>query len=245
MPLLAIAFTGITFAFANLGAWYDNVTPAQRDFYLWEAPEEAYVATPIDGVEPLDADGVHGGDGAQFPDRTVQRFACPPRRPGVFDAWVTRGFDPWTQEAIAGNVLVLMDPYSREVLYDGTPEEGNVFDQAWDDYVYPVHTGEFLGILTQLLWFAVSLGRIALGVTGTVMWLVRHNKRKKRPPARSRPTPRPSVSHPGLASAGTWRTGCSTPPRRCRSSEVLSRAQVVVETGLQDGRCGSRGRSSP
>ena len=37
VPLLAIAFTGITFAFGNLGAWYDNVTPAQRDFYLWEA----------------------------------------------------------------------------------------------------------------------------------------------------------------------------------------------------------------
>jgi uncharacterized iron-regulated membrane protein len=178
IPLLAIAFTGITFAFGNLGAWYDNVTPAQRDFYLWEAPEEAYVATPIEGVEPLDADGFIEEMERQFPDRTVQRFNLPADETGVFDAWVTRGQDPWTQEAIAGNVLVLMDPYSREVLYDGTPEEGNVFDQAWDDYVYPVHTGEFLGIPSQLVWFAVSLGSIALGVTGTVMWLVRHNKRK-------------------------------------------------------------------
>ena len=80
VPLLAIAFTGITFAFGNLGAWYDNVTPAQRDFYLWEAPEEAYVATPIDGVEPLDADGFIEEMERQFPDRTVQRFNLPAGR---------------------------------------------------------------------------------------------------------------------------------------------------------------------
>ncbi len=179
VPLLAIAFTGITFSFANLGAWYDNVTPAQRDFYLWEAPEEAYTATPIEGVEPLDADGFVEEMERQFPDRTVQRFAVPTEETGVFDAWVTRGFDPWDKEAIAGNVLVLMDPYSREVLYDGTPEDGNVYDQAWDDYVYTVHTGDFLGTWSRLVWFAVAFAAVALGVTGTVMWFVRHNKRKK------------------------------------------------------------------
>jgi uncharacterized iron-regulated membrane protein len=181
IPLLVIAFTGITFAFTSMGSWFENVTPAQRDFSLWIPPDDALSERPSDDAEPMDADEFLATVEERYPDRQVQSIAAIPAADddtGTWQAWVTRGFDPWTREAGAGNTLVVSDQFTGEVLYDGSPEEGNVFDQAWDDYVYPVHTGEFLGIPSQLVWFAVSLGSIALGVTGTVMWLVRHNKRK-------------------------------------------------------------------
>jgi len=97
---------------------------------------------------------------------------------GTWQAWVTRGFDPWTREAGAGNVLVVADQFTGEVLYDGTPEEGNVFDQAWDDWVYPVHTGDWGGTLTRVVWTALAVTPLLLAGTGTIMWLVRRKKRR-------------------------------------------------------------------
>jgi uncharacterized iron-regulated membrane protein len=93
---------------------------------------------------------------------------------------VTRGFDPWTREGGAGNTYVALDQYSGETLYDGSPEDGNVFDQVWDDWSFPLHTGDFGGTATRVLWVAVGLSPILLGATGTTMWLVRRAKRAKR-----------------------------------------------------------------
>ena len=68
----------------------------------------------------------------------------------TYSAWVTRGFDPWTREAGAGNVYVAIDQFSGEVVYDGIPGEGNTFDQVWDDWSFPLHTGDFGGTLTRV-----------------------------------------------------------------------------------------------
>ena len=38
IPLLVVAFTGVAFAFPNMNTWYENATPAQRDFDLWVPP---------------------------------------------------------------------------------------------------------------------------------------------------------------------------------------------------------------
>ena len=70
-------------------------------------------------------------------------------RPASYSAWVTRGFDPWTREGGAGNTYVFVDQYTGEIVYDGTPEDGNVFDQAWDDWSFPLHTGDCGGPITR------------------------------------------------------------------------------------------------
>jgi uncharacterized iron-regulated membrane protein len=93
---------------------------------------------------------------------------------------MTRGFDPWTREGGAGNTLVILDQYSGATLYDGTPEDGNVFDQAWDDWSYPMHTGDFAGPVTRVLWVGLGLSPLVLGITGITMNLVRRSKRAKR-----------------------------------------------------------------
>jgi uncharacterized iron-regulated membrane protein len=179
VPLTVVAFTGVAFALPNLSKWYDNVTPAQRDFSLWEAPEDL-VSTPIAGQEALGIDDIVARLATRFPDRDIDGITPPADETGTFTAWVTRGYSPWTREDSGGNVFMTLDQYSGKVLYDGTPEAGNVFDQAWDDWSFPLHTGDFVGTPTRLLWIAVALAPLALGTTGIVMNRIRHRKRKRR-----------------------------------------------------------------
>ncbi|MET0461241.1 MAG: PepSY-associated TM helix domain-containing protein, partial [Ilumatobacteraceae bacterium] len=171
VPLLVVAFTGIAFAFPNLDSWFENATPAQEDFYLWTQPEGA-VSEPVPGGEPLDHDEALAAIEQRYPDRAVQSLMPPwDDETATYSAWVTRGFDPWTREAGAGNAFVAIDQFSGEVVYDGIPGEGNVFDQAWDDWSFPLHTGDFGGTATRVIWTGLALAPIALGTTGLLMYL--------------------------------------------------------------------------
>jgi uncharacterized iron-regulated membrane protein len=179
IPLTVVAFTGAAFAFPNMSSWYENATPAQRDLSLW-TPTDEVTSEDAAGREPIGLDRALEIVETRYPDREVHYMGNPADETGYYDMWVTRGFDPWTRQGGAGNVYVFVDQYSGKVLYDGTPEDGNVFDQAWDDWSFPLHTGDFGGPVTRVLWVAVGLSPIVLGVTGIVMQLVRRSKRKRR-----------------------------------------------------------------
>ena len=90
------------------------------------------------------------------------------------------GFDPWTREGGAGNTYVALDQFTGETLYDGTPEEGNAFDQAWDDWSFPLHTGDFGGSVSRVLWTLVGLSPLVLATTGVIMYVIRLQKRRRR-----------------------------------------------------------------
>lgn len=180
-PLIVVAFTGAAFAFPNLNSWYENATPAARDFFLWEHPEEL-TSGEADGREPIGFDRAIEIYQQRFPTRETNYVGAPYDETGMYEAWTTRGFDPWTREGGAGNTLTILDQYSGELLYDGSPEDGNVFDQAWDDWSFPLHTGDFLGTTSRVAWTALGLSPLVLLGTGLTMWFVRRNKRKKRRP---------------------------------------------------------------
>jgi uncharacterized iron-regulated membrane protein len=177
IPLTIIAFTGAAFAFPNLARWYDNATPAQRDFSLWTPPESAPSGT---GGTPISLTDVVETIERDYPTREVQSLAPAADPNAPISAWVSRGFDPWTREGGGGNTLMIFDQHSGELLYDGTPEAGNVFDQAWDDWSFPLHTGDFGGASTRVLWAAVALSPLGLGATGVTMTLIRRGKRRRR-----------------------------------------------------------------
>jgi uncharacterized iron-regulated membrane protein len=179
VPLLVVSFTGVAFAFPNMSKWFENATPAARDLDLWTAPESAASGKP-DGREPIGLDAALARIEQRFPTRAVQSISPPAEATGTYSAWVTRGFDPWTREAGAGNTYVYLDQYTGDVVYDGSPEDGNLFDQAWDDWSFPLHTGDFGGTTTRVAWMALALTPIALGTTGVVMNRVRAGKRKRR-----------------------------------------------------------------
>lgn len=191
VPLLAVTFTGAAFAFPKLNEWYDGLTPARADFTLWTPPEDA-VSGASAGRPPIDLDEALSILRDRYPERTVRYVGMPYDETATFDAWVSRGFDPWTREAGAGNTYVMLDQYSGATVYDGTPEDGNVFDQAWDDWSFPVHTGDFGGTLTRVAWVLLGLSPLVLGITGVTMYLIRLRKRSKRRTAL--PRGRPVVS---------------------------------------------------
>jgi uncharacterized iron-regulated membrane protein len=180
VPLLAIAFTGIAFAFPSLSNWYERATPAQRGFYLWSPSEDLVSSPPEDGAEPIGLDAAVAAIEDRFPDRTVEGLLPPWDETAPYSAWVTRGYSPWLRPGSEGNVYVLLDQYTGEVLYDGTPEEGNVFDQAWDDWSFPVHAGDMGGVATRVVWAVLGVATVALGVTGLTMNLIRRQKRARR-----------------------------------------------------------------
>ena len=140
--------------------WFQDVTPAAARMELWSPPEEAYTSGDADG---RDADHARRGAvdhrGALPRTRRCARSSPPYEEGGTWSAWVSRGFDPWTREGGAGNTWVLVDQFSGEVVYDGSPEDGNVFDQAWDDWSFPLHTGDFLGTATRVVWVFIGLSR--------------------------------------------------------------------------------------
>jgi uncharacterized iron-regulated membrane protein len=176
VPLLVIAFTGAAFAFPNMKSWFENVTPAARNFAMWEPPEDL-VSSAADGRDPLSPDQFRDALVQQFPERTLISFnGLPDDETATWQAWVDRGHTNWTREGSGGNVLVALDQYSGEVLYDGLPGDGNVFDQAWSDLQFPLHAGDFAGTSSRLVWFVVGLSPLILAVTGVVMWWVRRKR---------------------------------------------------------------------
>ena len=79
VPLLVITFTGVAFAFPNMNKWFENATPAQRDFDLW-VPGEDVVSEAADGARadrPRPGAGDHGRalsrPGHQLPRPAVRR----------------------------------------------------------------------------------------------------------------------------------------------------------------------------
>jgi uncharacterized iron-regulated membrane protein len=193
IPLLVVTFTGAAFAFPKMNEWFDALTPARADFLLWTPPEDAVSGEPA-GRAQLDLDAALHTLQSRYPEREVHYIGMPHDETSPFDAWLTRGFDPWTREGGAGNTYVLIDQYSGATVYDGTPEDGNVFDQAWDDWSFPLHTGDFGGTLTRVVWVLLGLSPLVLAVTGATMYVIRLRKRAKR---RRRPDDAPDSTGEG------------------------------------------------
>jgi uncharacterized iron-regulated membrane protein len=198
VPLLVIGFTGIAFAFPNMRSWYANATPAERDFELWHPPEDAVPSEPEAGEQPLTGDEFLAIVEERWPERRLNTLYGFPveGEAGTWEAWVTRGYDPWTREGGAGNTLVVIDAYTGETLYDGPPSEANTFEQAWDDWSFPLHTGDWGGTTTRVVWTAAAMAPIVLAVTGSWMWLIRRKKRKRAAERKKQraeaPTPEPA-----------------------------------------------------
>ncbi len=179
VPLVVVAFTGAAFAFPKMNDWYSDITPATADFALWEFPEDL-ASAPGDNREPITAEAAVAAIEERFPEVSVDSISPPVDDTGYYAAWVTRGFSPWSREGGGGNVYVAVDQYTGEVIDEKTPEEGNVFDQAWGDWSFPLHTGDFGGPFSRFAYVFVGLAPLALGLTGLSMNLIRRAKRRAR-----------------------------------------------------------------
>jgi uncharacterized iron-regulated membrane protein len=55
-----------------------------------------------------------------------------------------------------------------------------VGDQAWDDWSFPLHTGDWGRTITRVVWTGLAITPLVPGGTGLTMWLIRRSERRKR-----------------------------------------------------------------
>lgn len=179
LPLTVISFTGAAFSFPDMKLVWERLTPAQHDFVQNE-PEEDLVSEEDEDsdIPALTTDGVWALLKDKYPKYTIESLEPPTESDGVWGAWLTRGYSPQQRDNNGGNMYVNIDRFTHEVVYEGTPEAGNIWDQTWEDWSLPLHGGDFLGDASRSVWLLVGLAPVVLSGTGVVVWWQRRKRRE-------------------------------------------------------------------
>ena len=210
VPLTVISFTGATFSFPDMKLLWERLTPAKLDYTQNEPLEPPESQEPDEGKDftVLTTDGAWQLIKERYPNHRLNSLEPPVDSGDVWGAWLSRGYNPRQRDNDSGNMYVAIDRFRHEVLYEGTPEQGNVWDQVWEDWGYPLHSGDFLGNTSRWAWVFVGVSPVVLSGTGVVVWWKRRKRRQSRParvnattaPA-TRRRPATGAEPPGRASA--------------------------------------------
>ena len=183
VPLTVISFTGATFSFPDMKLLWERLTPAKLDYVQNEPAEPPESQEPDEGkeIDVLTTDGAWQLIKERYPDHRLNSLEPPLDSGDVWGAWLTRGYSPRQRDNDSGNMYVAIDRFRHEVVYEGTPELGNVWDQLWEDWGYPLHSGDFGGNTSRWAWVFVGLSPVVLSGTGVVVWWKRRQRRQTRP----------------------------------------------------------------
>jgi uncharacterized iron-regulated membrane protein len=240
VPLAVISFTGATFSFPDMKLLWERLTPAKLDYTQNEPAEPPESEEPDEGkdFEVLTTDGAWQLIKERYPNHRLNSLEPPVDSGDVWGAWLSRGYNPRQRDNDSGNMYVAVDRFRHEVVYEGTPEQGNVWDQVWEDWGYPLHAGDFLGNTSRWAWVFVGVSPVVLSGTGVVVWWKRRKRRLSRPAAvspvtaagvtgRRRPAARPET--PARQNGGVVidLTGHDRPPRHADHVDRLTELFVT------------------
>ena len=186
LPLTVISFTGAAFSFPDMKLLWERLTPAKHEYAQHEPAEPPASEEPGGEDEPppvLTTDGAWQLIKDRYPNYRLNSLEPPLETTDVWGAYLTRGYSPRQRDNTSGNMYVAIDRFSHEVIYEGTPEQGNVWDQAWEDWSLPLHAGDFLGNISRSIWLFVGLSPVVLSGTGVVVWWKRRKRRQAGPAA--------------------------------------------------------------
>ncbi|MGH9012089.1 MAG: PepSY domain-containing protein [Acidimicrobiia bacterium] len=191
LPLTIISFTGATFSFPDMKLLWERLTPAKLDYVQNEPAEPPESMEPDEDkeIEVLTTDGAWQLIKERYPNHRLNSLEPPLDSGDVWGAWLSRGYNPRQRDNDSGNMYVAIDRFKHEVVYEGTPENGNVWDQLWEDWGYPLHAGDFLGNTSRWAWMFVGLSPVVLSGTGAVVWWKRRKRRQSRPATAATTTP--------------------------------------------------------
>ena len=168
--LFIMALTGMGMSFDWVGEGINKLThsPPKR-------PEPPTSAAPAAGAAPLAADALLALARQQAPEAKTYTLQLPKAPTGSIRVAVLR------PGAITENATddVYLDQYSGRVVGRQTYAQRPV-GQRIRGLFKPVHTGAIGGLPTKLLAFAVGLLGAAFPVTGTIMWLNRRRKQRRK-----------------------------------------------------------------
>jgi uncharacterized iron-regulated membrane protein/Uma2 family endonuclease len=191
LPLTVISFTGAAFSYPDMKLLWERTTPAQHDYVQHEPEEAPFSEEPEEPGPVLTTDGARQLLLEKYPSYRLNSLEPPIESDDVWGAYLTRGYSPRQRDNTSGNMYVAIDRFKSEVIYEGTPEQGNVWDQLWEDWSLPLHGGDFLGNASRSVWLLVGLSPVVLSGTGVFVWWQRRKRRQSRP---ARPAATPSAA---------------------------------------------------
>jgi len=167
--LFGLALTGVGMSFDWVGEGINKLTnsPLKRP--------EPPVSAPATGAAPFAADAVLALARQQAPNAVFYTLQLPKEPSGSIRVAVLPA------GAVTENATdeVYLDQFSGKVLSSQTYGQRPV-GQRIRGLFKPVHTGAIFGWPTKLLAFVVSLLGATFPVTGTIMWLNRRRKNRKK-----------------------------------------------------------------
>lgn len=184
LPLTVISFTGAAFSYPDMKLVWERLTPAKHDYVQNEPAEPPASEEPGEKDDPgpvLSTDGAWQLLKERYPNYRLNSLEPPVETTDVWGAYLDRGYSPRQRDNTSGNMYVAIDRFSHEVIYEGTPEQGNVWDQMWEDWSLPLHAGDFLGNASRWVWLLAGLSPVVLSGTGVVVWWKRRKRRQARP----------------------------------------------------------------
>ncbi|MDP2178897.1 PepSY-associated TM helix domain-containing protein [Methylicorpusculum sp.] len=169
--LLILAFTGFSFSYV------DYIKPLIRSF---SAVKEKHLEEPdvkskvIDNAKPLSIARAVAQADTVFPDAELRGVETPDGKEGVYSISKRQSGEAnhrWSRSK------VWIDQYSGKVLAVQDPNKFTA-GETFINVLWPLHTGEALGLAGRILWCVMGFAPLVLYVSGIIRWLQKHRAKK-------------------------------------------------------------------
>jgi uncharacterized iron-regulated membrane protein len=146
-------------------------------------PDKQLIATPLPGGK-LPLDNIISAAKETIPGAVVTQIRMPGKpkkgeQEKAVEIRLSHSYDP--SAASTGNARVWVDPYSAKVVGKADATVDSSFGSLYQTWLFPLHTGRFGGLFTQVLYAIGGVIPSVLMVTGLVMWRYKARKQGKNP----------------------------------------------------------------
>jgi uncharacterized iron-regulated membrane protein len=142
------------------------------------APEfDEFKSTLIPGQNIISDERAKAIAATLLPNARFVSYSPPTEPDGTVSLWLARGVDPYAYGEWPGNVNVLLDAYSGEVLYNSTEDANNWAADFYNNWFFPLHAGIVVPWWARTLWAVFGLVPLFLAITGTSMWWIKRKGR--------------------------------------------------------------------
>lgn len=167
--LFIFAFTGLAWSFQWFNKGIYTVTRSEM-----KPPAEPPSSAFMPGKAALGFDAILKEAAAQIKNVHYYNITSPKDSAGIYTVMVL----PEQSPEMASNTYYL-DQYSGRIIGSSMFSDKNLGQRVRSTFK-PVHTGSIFGIYSKIIAFITCLLGATFPITGTIMWIQRLNKKKKK-----------------------------------------------------------------
>ena len=177
--LFIFSFTGLAWSFQWFNKGIYTVTRSEM-----KPPAEPPVSVYSKLAKPVSTNAILETTSAQLKDVLYYNISIPKDSTGVYSVNVL----PKDAYEMESNTYYL-DQYSGKIIGSQMFSDKNLGQRVRSSFK-PVHTGSIFGVYSKVIAFITCLLGATFPVTGTIMWIKRLNKKKRKATSVIRPTSR-------------------------------------------------------